>query len=271
MEAVSLRPMTSKFQDIVNHKENWKSVKCIFCDTWFQNFVWNFKGALWNFTQNFEPYIDNWWHRKVRTSEVLSRWALLPDCCQSSVFPITNIQKGLLCFVLFWLQYHFLLDSVMVMPSHDDVIKWKHFPRTGPLCRVFPGHHWIPLTKASDAELWCFLWSAPWINGSANNRGAGDLRRHRAHYGVILMITRRTMRFICHTLKGHFNNTWIILQLSQVSILTLVSIGRIDFATQLYQSTRSVSVNRGWFFWQMSRKPTWKNKKNCHRTWMPYI
>ena len=23
------------------------------------------------------------------------------------------------------------------------------------------GHMWIPLTKASDAELWCFLWSAP--------------------------------------------------------------------------------------------------------------
>ena len=22
-------------------------------------------------------------------------------------------------------------------------------------------HRWIPLTKASDAELWCFLWFAP--------------------------------------------------------------------------------------------------------------
>ena len=33
---------------------------------------------------------------------------------------------------------------------------------TGPLCEEFTGHHrWIPLTKASDAELWCFLWSAP--------------------------------------------------------------------------------------------------------------
>ena len=29
--------------------------KCIFCGVWVQNFVWNFKGALWNFTQNFEP------------------------------------------------------------------------------------------------------------------------------------------------------------------------------------------------------------------------
>ena len=25
----------------------------------------------------------------------------------------------------------------------------------------FIGHRWIPLTKVSDAELWCFLWPAP--------------------------------------------------------------------------------------------------------------
>ena len=32
---------------------------------------------------------------------------------------------------------------------------------TGPLCEEFTGHRWIPLTKASDAELWGFLWSLP--------------------------------------------------------------------------------------------------------------
>ena len=41
----------------------------------------------------------------------------------------------------------------------DDVIKWKHFPRSGFLCGEC--HRWTPLTKASDAELWCFLWSVP--------------------------------------------------------------------------------------------------------------
>ena len=35
------------------------------------------------------------------------------------------------------------------------------FRITGPLCREFTSHRWIPLTKASDVELWCFLWSAP--------------------------------------------------------------------------------------------------------------
>ena len=36
--------------------------------------------------------------------------------------------------------------------------QWKHFPR---YWLFVTGHRWIPLTKASDAELWCFLWSAP--------------------------------------------------------------------------------------------------------------
>ena len=43
---------------------------------------------------------------------------------------------------------------------HDDVIKWKHFRVTGNLCGEFPGPRWIPHTKASHVELWCFLWSA---------------------------------------------------------------------------------------------------------------
>ena len=35
------------------------------------------------------------------------------------------------------------------------------FRVTGPLWEESTGHRWIPLTKASDAELWCFQWSAP--------------------------------------------------------------------------------------------------------------
>ena len=43
---------------------------------------------------------------------------------------------------------------------HDDVMKWKHFPRNWPFVRGIHRSRWIPHTKASDAELWCFLWSA---------------------------------------------------------------------------------------------------------------
>ena len=44
---------------------------------------------------------------------------------------------------------------------NDYGIKWKHFPRFWPFVRGIYRHRWIPLTKASDAERWCFLWSAP--------------------------------------------------------------------------------------------------------------
>ena len=44
---------------------------------------------------------------------------------------------------------------------HDDVIKRKHFPRYWPFVRGIHRSGWIPRTKASDAELWCFIWSAP--------------------------------------------------------------------------------------------------------------
>ena len=67
--------------------------------------------------------------------------------------------------------------SPMMASSNGNI-----FHVTGPLCGKFTGHRLISCTKASDAEFWCFLWSAPWINGWVNNCEAGDLRRHRAHY-----------------------------------------------------------------------------------------
>ena len=77
---VSLRLMTSQFKYIVTHTQKLETVKCIFCGVWVQNFAWNFKGALWNFTQNFEPI-----HRKIcilrgvkdfTTYDILELWYL---------------------------------------------------------------------------------------------------------------------------------------------------------------------------------------------------
>ena len=70
---------------------------------------------------------------------------------------------------------------------------WRHQMETfsallGHLCGEFTGHRWIPCTEASDAQLWGFSLICAWINGWVNNRGAGDLRRHRAHYDVTVMI-----------------------------------------------------------------------------------
>ena len=69
---------------------------------------------------------------------------------------------------------------------HDDVIKWKHFPRYWPFVRGIDRSRWIPRTKASDAELWFFFICAR-INDWVNNREAGYLRRHRGHYDVNVM------------------------------------------------------------------------------------
>ena len=67
------------------------------------------------------------------------------------------------------------------------------------LCGEFTGHRWIPRTKASGEKLWCFLWSLIWTNSWANNENAGDLRRHRALYDVIV---RRNSRRSCGILSG---------------------------------------------------------------------
>ena len=70
---------------------------------------------------------------------------------------------------------------------HDDVIKWKHFPRYWPFCGEYTGHQWIPRTKASDAELWCFIWSAldKWLSKQWWGRCLGG---HRAHYDVTSLL-----------------------------------------------------------------------------------
>ena len=83
-----------------------------------------------------------------------------------------------------WLQQVGENDDGHMMASSDGNI----FHITGLLCREFTGHRWIPCPKASNMELWCFLWSKPEPNSWANNGDAGDLRRHHTHYDVIVMI-----------------------------------------------------------------------------------
>ena len=61
------------------------------------------------------------------------------------------------------------------------------FRVTDPLWWEPTGQRWIPLTKVSDAELWCFLLSSPEQTVESNNRDAGYLRCHRAHYDVTVM------------------------------------------------------------------------------------
>ena len=74
--------------------------------------------------------------------------------------------------------------------KHDDVIKWKHFPRYWPFVR---GIHRSPVNfphKGQWRGALMFSLICVWINAWVNNRAAGDLRRRHAHYDVIVMIWR---------------------------------------------------------------------------------
>ena len=73
---------------------------------------------------------------------------------------------------------------------HDDVIKWKHFPRYWPFVW---GIHRSPVNSPHEGQ-WhgalMFSLICTWINGWVNNSEAGDLRRRRAHYDLILVNDR---------------------------------------------------------------------------------
>ena len=74
-------------------------------------------------------------HAWVITS-LISMWIWLP--CYSS----TKMHAGLANF--------------MKTSSNGNIVRV-----TDHLCGEFTDQRWIPHTKASDAEVWCFLWSAP--------------------------------------------------------------------------------------------------------------
>ena len=78
--------------------------------------------------------------------------------------------------------------SHFILLLHDDVIKWKHFPRFWPFVR---GIHRSPVNSPHKGQ-WrgalMFSLICAWINGWVNDREAGDLRRHSAHYDVIVMV-----------------------------------------------------------------------------------
>ena len=72
--------------------------------------------------------------------------------------------------------------------EHDDVIKWKHFLRHWPFVR---GIHRSPVNSPHKGQ-WrrtlIFSLICVWLNGWVNIDEAGAFRRHRAHYGVTVMV-----------------------------------------------------------------------------------
>ena len=95
--------------------------------------------------------------------------------------------------------------SLVRYHMHDDVIKWKHFPRNWPFVR---GIHRSPVNSPHKGQWRGALMLSlirVWINDWVNNGEAGDLRCHRAHYDVIVMVSI-TCQWSCYK-----NQCWLMI------------------------------------------------------------
>ena len=130
---------------------------------------------------------------------------------------------------------------------------WNIFRVTGHLCGEFTGPRWIPCTKASDAELWCFSLICARINGWVNNREAGDSRRYRVHYDVIVM----TMNHVeCKMRMCHMHN-WYIAHWAFIQLAD----GRLTARSREVSKARDSGLdfsNRS-VIWQTPRQQRYRN------------
>ena len=126
---------------------------------------------------------------------------------------------------------------VMMTSSNGNI-----FRVTGHLCGEFTDPRWIPHTKASDAELWCFLKTLVWINDWVNNGEAGDLRRYRAHYVVTVMWCSKNKwlgewqdgRPCCKYIKKYYSSKWRILISRMIKTIVVEVTNRDHVASHLY-------------------------------------
>ena len=125
-------------------------------------------------------------------------WKWRPFCLGLSVIIDSRWPQVIMATFYVWTSklsegYIFRFCSLGQTPKHDDVIKWKHFPRYWPFVR---GIHWSPVNSPHKGQ-WrralMFSLICAWINGWVNNRKAGDFRRHRTHYYVSVMVFWSTL------------------------------------------------------------------------------
>ena len=88
----------------------------------------------------------------------------------------------------------FVTDIVRVIQITWWLIKWRHFPRYWPFVRR---NHRSPGNSPHKGRwrgVLMFSLICAWINRWVNNGEAGDLRHHRAHYDVIVMMSSDVTR-----------------------------------------------------------------------------
>ena len=100
-------------------------------------------------------------------------------------------------FHIYVIWLHFLFKKFSKIPLHVGFTEknykpwWRHQMETfSALLAICAGNSPVPVNSPRKGQ-WrgalMFSLICVWINGWVNNREAGDLRRHRAHYVVIVM------------------------------------------------------------------------------------
>ena len=141
---------------------------------------------------------------------------------------------------------------------HDDVIKWKHFPRCWPFVR---GIHRSPVNSPHKCQ-WrgalMFSLICTRINGWVNNGETGDLRPYRAHYDVTVMDTRGcTMHYVMHKLI--FNSLDIDFIHSDILIR---SYKKYYFIIQILRVAYGGKITNG--MWKVLYLSCWQNGGDIH-------
>ena len=120
-------------------------------------------------------------------------------------------------------------DISFISICHDDVIEWKHFPSNWPFVRGIHRSPAISPHKGQWRGALMFSLICAWINEWENNRETGDLRHHRAHYDVIIILHKmlQYMHISCFThftyITPTFNPLWFgaIWQQYRLNLRTL--------------------------------------------------
>ena len=126
--------------------------------------------------------------------DVMHEWRLV-ECCltvkcskrEIVKFALSSLSLNIRIVINVWDESCTLTSMTANSVWHDDVIKWKHFRRYRPFERRI---HRSPMNSPYKGQWRGALVSSlicTWINGWVNNGEAGILRRHRAHYDVIVM------------------------------------------------------------------------------------
>ena len=87
-----------------------------------------------------------------------------------------------------WLPVNSSHKQPVMRKAHDRVIKWKHFPRYWTFVRGIRRSSVNSPHKGQLRGVLMFSLICAWLNNWVNNREAGDLRRHRVHYDIIVMV-----------------------------------------------------------------------------------